>query len=227
MLIATDSRWSVVAGPIIEAIESTGIVPAEELDLLARAFISADTNVYWKCPDDWFSTTGFVISEVTGSPDPHELDPKNSDTSGPTVAARAIAPCLRRWAAARSLRLDPSIWHAVVARASEIGGSGGGGLMRGLLDSIESLPPEGRSLVGRMALKSGRADVRHEALRQLAHTDWALARMLGLRDANERVRRWASDLVDPSTLSAASEKPPAGAPARTKNSSRGQGFLFE
>lgn len=69
--------------------------------------------------------------------------------------------------------------------------------MRGLLDSIDALPAKARTRVRNDALKSGRSDVRHAALRQIAATDWTLARTPGMRDANERVRRWASGLTGP------------------------------
>lgn len=200
MLLATDPRWRVTAGPLIEAIDATGIIPPDELDLLARAFISADANVCWKCPDEWFSTIAIIISERDDPPPRSlDLDAEETDEPGPTVAARGIGPGLRRWASARVVRLDPSAWADVYARAKELGGEGGGGLMRGILDSIDTLPLKARALVRQEALKSGRSEVRQAALHQIAVLDWSLARTLGMRDANERVRRWASGLTDPAT----------------------------
>ena len=227
MLLATDPRWRVTAGPLIEAIDATGLVPAEELDLLARAFINADTNVYWKCPDDWFSTMAIVISEHH---DPRPFERGRDDTDEPrrTVAARVITPGLRRWASARVVRLDPSAWADIQARARQLGGAGGGGLMRGLLDSIDALPSKSRTLVRQEALKSGRSDVRQEALRQTALLDWSLARTLGMRDGNEQVRRWAAGLTDPATA----PTPTIGAtstttrPTRSRNSPATQDSLF-
>ena len=160
MLLGTDLRWSVAAGPLIEAIEATGIVPPDELDLLARAFISADAKVYWRCPDGWFSTVGIAVSDIEFPPAAPDADPDDSEETGPTVASRVVAPGLRRWAAARAVRLDPSAWPAVLARSHEVGAAGGGGLMHGLLDSIEVLPLKARSLVRQEALNSGRSDVR-------------------------------------------------------------------
>ena len=83
----------------------------------------------------------------------------DTDERGPTVAARVIAPGLRRWASARVVRFDPSVWADVYARAKELGGEGGGGLMRGILDSIDILPLKAKTLVPQEALKSGRSDV--------------------------------------------------------------------
>ena len=214
MLLATDPRWRFTAGPLIEAIDATGIVPPDELDLLARAFISADANVYWKCPDDWFSTIAIIISESDDPPHSLDRDAEDTDEPGPTVAARVISGGLRRWASARVVRLDPSTWADVIARAKELGGEGGGGLMRGILDSFDALPSKAKTLVRQEAMKSGRSDVRHAALQQIALLDWSLARTLGMRDANERVRRWASGLTDPAaattpTIGAASAPTPA------------------
>lgn len=228
MLLATDPRWRVTAGPLIEAIDATGIVPPDDLDLLARAFISADTNVYWKCPDDWFSTIAIIISESDDPPRSLDRDAEDKDEPGPAVAARVIAPGLRRWASARVVRLDPSVWAAVYARATELGGEGGGGLMRGILDSMDALPSKARTLVREKALKSGRSDVRQAALQQIAVLDWSLARKLGMRDANERVRRWAAGLADPATA----PTPTIGAtsaptPSTSKKSSATQVSLFD
>lgn len=214
MLLATDPRWRVAAGPLIEAIDATGIVPPDELDLLARAFISADANVYWKCPDGWFSSIAIIISERDDPPRSLDRDAEDTDEPGPTVAARLISPGLRRWASARVVRLDPSVWADVIARSEEIGGEGGGGLMRGILDTIEILPSKAKTLVRQEALKSGRSDVRQAALQQIAVLDWSLARTLGMRDANGQVRRWASGLTDPATaptptIGVTSAPPPA------------------
>ena len=230
MLLGTDLRWSVAAGPLIEAIEATGIVPPDELDLLARAFISADAKVYWRCPDGWFSTVGIAVSDIEFPPAAPDADPDDSEETGPTVASRVVAPGLRRWAAARAVRLDPSAWPAVLARSHEVGAAGGGGLMHGLLDSIEVLPLKARSLVRQEALNSGRSDVRQAALQQIALIDWSLARTSGMRDANERVRRWAAGIVDPSAaVSPATELTlDSGAPRLTsKQSAVAQASLFD
>ena len=231
MLLATDPRWRVTAASLIEAIDATGIVPPDELDVLARAFIKADANVYWTCPDDWFSTIGIVISEtdvLPGSPD--DTDDKSHDTDEPrqTVAARVVSPGIRRWASARAVRLDPTVWADVYARSEALGGESGGGLMRGILDSIDVLPIKARTLIRREALKSGRSDVRQAALQQIAVLDWSLARTLGLRDANERVRRWASNLGEPATAPTVGSALDGGpTPSKSKKSSMTQGSLFD
>lgn len=228
MLLATDPRWRVAAGPLIEAIDATGIITPDELDLLARAFISADANVYWKCPDEWFSTIAIIISERDDPTHSLDRDAEESDEPGPTVAARGIAPGLRRWASARVVRLDPSAWAGVYARAEDLGGEGGGGLMRGILDSIDVLPSNAKTLVRQEALKSGRSDVRLAALQQIAVLDWSLARTLGMRDANERVRRWASGLADPATAPTPTiGDTTAPTPSTSKKSSATQVSLFD
>ena len=229
MLLATDPRWRVTAGPLIEAIDASGLVASDELDLLAHAFISADANVYWRCPDDWFSTIAIIIiSERGDPPGPLDRDGHDADEPGPAVAARVIAPGLRRWASARMVRLDPSVWADVCARAKELGGDGGGALMRGILDSIDVLPSKAKTLLRRAALKSGRSDVRQAALQQIALQDWSLARTLGMRDANAQVRRWASGLTDPATASTPTiDATGASTPTASKKRSGTQGSLFD
>ena len=228
MLLATDPRWRVTAGPLIEAIDATGIIPPDELDLLARAFISADANVYWKCPDEWFSTIAIIISESDNPPRSLDGDTEDTDEPGPAVAARVITPGLRRWASARVVRLDPSVWADVYACAKELGGEGGGGLMRGILDSLDVLPSKAKTLVCQEALKSGRSDVRQAALQQIAVLDWSLAQTLGMRDANERVRRWASGLTDPATARTPTiDATSAPTPSTSKTPSATQASLFD
>ena len=228
MLLATDPRWRVAAAPLIEAIDATGIVPTDELDLLARAFISADADVYWECPDDWFSTIAIIISESDDPPGSLDGDADDIDEPGPTFAARVISPGLRRWASARVVRLDPSTWADVLARTKELGGEGGGGLMRGILDSIDVLPLKAKALVRQEALKSGRSDVRQAALQQIAALDWSLARTLGMRDTNKQVRRWASVLTDPATSTIPTSGTPVAPKSSTsKKSSANQVSLFD
>ena len=209
MLLVTDPRWRVTAGPLIEAIEATGTVPPDGLDLLAESFVRADAELYWECPSEWFSTIGIPISRrasLTGSfPCSSDGSPASSpapdaDESRPPVAARVVNPSIRRWGSARVVRLEPTAWADVFARASELGGEAGGALMRGILDSIDVLPLKARTFVRQEALKASRSEVRHAALVQIAKTDWSRAKRLGMCDANERVRRWASGLSDPTDV---------------------------
>lgn len=209
MLLVTDPRWRVAAGPLIEAIDATGIVPPNELDLLAESFVRADAEVYWECPSEWFSTIGISISRsasLTGSFDsdsdgsPGSTPDRDPDESRPTIAARVVNPGIRRWGSARVVRLEPTVWADVFARATELGGEAGGALMRGILDSIDVLPLKARTLVLEKTLKASRSEVRHAALVQIAGTDWIKAKRLGMCDANERVRRWASGLSDPTDV---------------------------
>lgn len=204
MLLVTDPRWQTTAGPLIAAIDATGLVPSDDLDVLARAFVTAGDRVYWRCPDEWFCDDGIVISVDHGAPgvdDEHDVD-------RPTVAARVVAPALRRWAAVRLVRRDPTSWGATLGRARELGGPGGGALMRALLDIADSLPPRAVGMVRHEALQSGRSDVRQAALQHLALTDWAAARSLGMSDANAQVRRWAASLDDPSVTRPTTMAPP-------------------
>ncbi len=92
-------------------------------------------------------------------------------------------------------------------------------VVRRILDSVDVLPWKARTLVHSEALKSVRSDVRHAALRQIAAMDWTLARTLGLRDPNSKVRRWASGLTDPATSTIPTNGPPASTLSTSKKSS--------
>jgi hypothetical protein len=229
MLLVTDLRWRVAAGPLIEAIDATGIVSPGELDLLALAFIHADASVFWECPADWFSTFAIEIGEEGIDSEFLEDETEMGDDPRPTLAERVVSPVLRRWAAARAIRHSLLEWPGVFARSKELQGDGGGALMRGLLDSIDLLPTSARSVIRNEALRSGQSGVRQEAIRQIAATDWLRARTLGMRDANERVRRWASDISEPVLKPSAVAEMPVGEVTnlKAKKSALAQSSLFD
>jgi hypothetical protein len=77
MLLVTDRRWVPASGPLMTALEATGLIGVDELDLLAQTFVAAGPEVYWRCPDDWFTGPEIVI-DLDGSvgevPEPPDQD---------------------------------------------------------------------------------------------------------------------------------------------------------
>lgn len=149
MLLMTDDRWSVTARPVAAALEATGLVPDDELDLLARAFVAAGEAVHWRLPAEWFSGPEIVLDDREG------------------VVARRVTTGLRRWATARLLRSDPARWSELLGLARSLGGARGGALVLGLLDERTILTAPAARLIETAAQQWSRRDVRAAASRRV------------------------------------------------------------
>ena len=166
LLLMTDDRWSVTARPVAARLEATGLVPDDELDLLARAFVAAGDTVHWACPADWFDGPEIVIAfddddDLDG--EDHELPADDREV----VVARRVTTGLRRWAAARLVRSDPGRWGALLGLARSLGGARGGAVMLGLLDERTILTDPAARLIETAALQWTRRDVRAAANRRV------------------------------------------------------------
>jgi hypothetical protein len=144
LLLLTDRRSRNATGRLIHRIEESDLLPPDHLDLLARTFLAADPQVYWEVPADWFGGPAIVIDfDQDGTSDEvpagDELDDDVEDR--PVVVARDVRPPLRRWAAGRTLRAEPSSWGALTKRARELDARSAAAVMRGILDSIDVLAP--------------------------------------------------------------------------------------
>lgn len=165
MLLMTDARWSAAARPVATRLEETGLVPGDELDLLARAFVAADDAVYWSCPADWFDGPEIVVTfdddDIDGDEEEQPVDDRE------VVVARRVTTGLRRWAAARLVRSEPSTWGELLGLARSVGGARGGAVMLGLLDERTILTHPAARLIETAALQWSRRDVRAAASRRV------------------------------------------------------------
>ncbi len=192
MLLVTDPRWVPVAQPLMRAIVATGILSDENLDLLAEAFVAAGPQVSWACPDDWFDGPAVVI-DLDGAPTDILVDGTSAeDDHPPTVAARTLPPGARRWAAEHLVRRTPPRWAQLHNRARELGGPGGGAVLRGLLDAVDAVPSAAARVLRDEALRSGRAQLRLAALQLLAVDDVETAQFRAAQDPSQKVRRWGA-----------------------------------
>jgi hypothetical protein len=148
LLLLTDRRWCHATGRLVRRIEDSGLVPDDQLDLLAQTFLAAGPQVYWEAPADWFDGLAIVLdaddpdaAEVFGDEEPCDPD------AGPAVFPREIRPPVRRWAAGRAVRSDPGCWGALVQRARQLDPRGGAAIVHGLLDRIDLLDPVARDVV--------------------------------------------------------------------------------
>src|SRR3954447_3585911 len=50
LLLLTDRRWRNATSRLVRRIETSGLVPADHLDLLAQTFLAAGRQLYWEAP---------------------------------------------------------------------------------------------------------------------------------------------------------------------------------
>jgi hypothetical protein len=152
MLLLTDGCWRNATGRLVRRIEESGLVPDDQIDLLAQTFLAAGPQVYWEAPGGWFDGPAIVLD--ADRPDAIDVteheDPSGAD-DGPVVFAREVRSPLRRWAAARAVRADPSCWGELVQRARQVDPLGGAAIIHGLVDSVDLLAPATRTLVLNLA----------------------------------------------------------------------------
>jgi len=147
LLLLTDRRWRNATGRLVRRIEESGLVPDDQLDLLAQTFLAAGAQVYWEAPRDWFDGLAIVL-DADGPDDAEMEDEEPGDPDdGPVVFAREVRSPLRRWAAGRAVRSDPCCWGALVQRARQVDPRGGAAIIHGLVDSIDLLAPAARGFV--------------------------------------------------------------------------------
>lgn len=165
LLLLTDGRWRNATGRLVRQIEESGLVPDDQLDLLAQTFLAAGPQVYWEAPGDWFTGPAIVLApDVPGTVDVIDDDEPGDPEDGPAAVAREVRPPLRRWAAARAVRSDPGCWGAVVHRARQVDPRGGAAIIHGLLDSIRLLTPAAHDFVLDLAESWPQRRVRQAAM---------------------------------------------------------------
>jgi hypothetical protein len=166
VLLVTDGRWASAAGRLMAQIAHSGLVPAEDLDLLAETFVSAGKHVFWKAPEEWFRGGTTIVLESEG---PAVVDPRPSDEDeGLYVVSREVSPPLRRWAAARLSGSNPARWPALVRRARKLDSRGGAAVIRGVLDSANAMEPKVRQVLLDLAAGWPNKAVREAATEKLA-----------------------------------------------------------
>jgi hypothetical protein len=173
-----------VTAKLVAALEDCGLLEDAELDDLAECFLADDSTISY--PLAWLS------------PQWLEVDLDDGTSRAITVSENALgqcrasfAPSLRRWAARRALRADPSRVDDLLQRATTFGPRHGDALIHGLLDAADALQAsQRRSLVAR-GLRTASSSARRTALDRLCELDGpdsALRR--ALVDTNASVHTW-------------------------------------
>lgn len=185
LLLLTDRRWRNATGRLVRRIEESGLVPYDQLDLLAQTFLAAGPQVYREAPRDWFDGPAIVLD----ADEPHDVDVMEDEETGdpddgPVVFAREVRPPLRRWAAGRAVQSDPCCWGALVQQARQVDPRGGAAIIHGLVDSIDLLAPAARGFVLDLAESWPHRKLR-EAAAALRHPPEPAPTPLGLAAATE------------------------------------------
>jgi hypothetical protein len=193
LLLLTDSRWRRATSRLVRAIDESGLVPEEHLDLLARAFLAANDTLYWKAPAEWFDGPEITLRHPEATCDRNQ--PSEPDDA-PVMIARRVPPPVRRWAAARLLRADPSAWSGIVKRAKELDSTAAAAVVAGLVDAADALAPAARDVVLELALTWGARGPRLAALDHLArHGQPERASQRARQDPDAAIRRWGQKLT--------------------------------
>ncbi len=194
-LLLTDRRWRAGVGQLVRAIANSGLLTAEQLDGLALQFLAADRYVYWPVPDAWFTAESvtLVVSDDVG-----EGADEVAVSEGPAVAARDVAPPLRRWAAARLVAAEPAAWTRLLERARDLDARHAAAVVVGMFDSFERLPVTAQDWLVTKGTTWPHHSVRRAALEVVAIRDGAhVAHERARADPNARIRDWAATLGRP------------------------------
>lgn len=195
-LLLTDRRWRGGVGQLVREIAESGMLTSEQLDGLALAFLAADRYVSWPVPDAWFSAESVALDVGDDIGDDTDDDADVVAVSeGPAVAARDVAPPLRRWAAARLVAREPASWPRLLTRAQDLDARHGAAVVAGMLDSIELLPADAQTCLVTKGTTWPHQSVRRAALAVVAARDGAhVAVQLAHADPNAKIRAWAATL---------------------------------
>lgn len=161
-LLLTDRRWRGGVGQLVRELADAGLLTPEQLDGLALAFLAADRYVYWPVPDAWFTAESVAL---VVSHDVDEDADKVAVSEGPAVAARDVAPPLRRWAAARLVAPEPAARPRLLARAQDLDARHGAAVVAGMFDSIGLMPAAAQAWLVTKGTTWPHQSVRRAALR--------------------------------------------------------------
>ena len=184
-LICTDLRWRRVTAPLIVDIEQSGILDERGLDQLADGFLWED-KLAWPVPEQWLRDGTVRVGRKR---------PKPGRTA--VVIDRIIPPPLRRRAAARVVRREPSRAAEVLVRIDGMDAGAGEATMAGLLDAAVSLPREARVELTELGCAWPNGTVRLRALELLAETDREAALRGAAADDSATVRAWGQKVASP------------------------------
>ena len=141
----------------------------------------------------WFTAASVAL---VVSDDVREDADEVAVSEGPAVAARDVAPPVRRWAAARLVAREPAAWPRLLARAQDLDARHGAAVVAGMFDSIEFLPAAAQAWLVIKGTTWPHQSVRRAALEIIVARDGAAAAVqLAHADPNAKIRDWAATLA--------------------------------
>jgi hypothetical protein len=184
LLVITCRRWDRVTSRLIAAVEESGLLAGDNLDELSELVLSHELVISY--PLAWVSPQWLDIDLSDGTSRTSTVDKDELGEHRPS-----FEPPLRRWAAQRALRADPTRLDELLAAAEELEPRQRDGLIHGLLDAPGLLDlTTRRRLIGR-GLRTAQASVRRTALDRLCELDGPeKARRRARIDSNASVRAW-------------------------------------
>jgi hypothetical protein len=204
-LLLTDERWERLSRRLLQGLVATDLLTDDDLDALALELLDGERMAYQV--DDLFSGGGIVV-ELPGPDGPDDEGgaeeddvPDDGPEHGPLVALRRIPPPLRRWAAARAVGRAllttsdlPALLDALPARdAAEA--------VRGMVDELDTLPPDEGDELLETALGWPARTVRSAALdRLIDRGDAERAARLAAADPDRSIRARAERRPDQQSL---------------------------
>jgi hypothetical protein len=195
LMVCACRRWDRVTARLIAAIEDAELLDDAGLDELADAFLSHEHVVSY--PLTWVSPQWLEVELDGGASRTYTVDEQTLAHYRPS-----FEPPLRRWAARRVLRADPTRLDDLLASARTFQPGHRDALSHGLLDAADGLDEASqRELVCR-GLESAQASVRRTALDRLCELDGPeVASRRASADGNATVRTWRprdAELTTPS-----------------------------
>jgi hypothetical protein len=187
-LLCTDQRWRKASHHLVVRLVESGVLTDADQHQLAEWFVEASLGIH-------LAAEVIDVPEVVRDTEPHRRDaeePRRPDDGAEiVVVSRDIWPPLRRWAAARLVREDPSRWRALLDSTTDLSSSDAAALAAGVMDAAQNIPNDERVLAVAAGLDSGSGIVRLAALPALAAlegADTALTRAAA--DPSAKVRAW-------------------------------------
>lgn len=184
LLVCSCRRWDRVTARLIAAIEGGRLLVDSDLDQLAESFLSHEFVIVY--PLAWVSPQWLEVELVDGASRLYTVD---EDT--PAHHRPSFEPPLRRWAAQRALRADPTGLDELLGTATAFEPRHRDALIHGLLDAAEVVEETQRRRLVRRGLQTASASVRRTALDRLCELDGPDKALQRARsDSNASVRKW-------------------------------------
>jgi len=202
-LLVTDRRWDRLTGRLVRDLVGTGLLSEADLDSLARELL-ADEFLHYRLDARTFGEE--VVILLPGPDGEQEVEEEQAQeeeaaAASELIARRRIRPPLRRWAAARAAERSLTPIAELLALADDLPARDAAEAVRGVVDTLDSLPPRVAEPLLELALTWPARSVRRSALQHLvARGEQARAWRLAAADSDETVRKTFADRDEQASL---------------------------